>query len=164
LCHVCLDVDNWRRVSFMKISININQLYASQQAQSSTASRTKTTSFSSELTAATAETSTVKQADFTSMTRQELIDWMNGQIRSGKMSLDESSPFLLMTMKMPVAAGQLSVDMATDTTRINFIEKARSGIEGALSRHDQNLADRLEMAIELMHKGQGSRIGVNETA
>lgn len=147
----------------MRISTNTNQLYASQRAQTSTTSRTKTTSFSSELTAATAETSSVKQEDFTSMTRQEMFDWMNGQIRSGKMSLDESSPFLLMTMKMPVAAGQQPTDMAMDTTRINFIEKARSGIEGALSRNDQDLADRLEMAIELLHKGQGNRIEVNET-
>ena len=145
----------------MKISTNINHLYASQRAQTSTTTRTKTTSFSSELTAATAETSTVKQADFTSMTRQEMFDWMNGQIRSGKMSLDESSPFLEMTMKIPIAAGLQPVDMATDTTRVNFIEKARAGIEGALSRNDQDLADRLEMAIVLMHKEQGNRIGVS---
>ena len=148
----------------MKISTNINQLYASQRAQTYTTSRTKIMSLSPELTVGTAETSAIKQADFTSMTRQEMIDWMNGQIRSGKMSLDESSPFMLMTMKMPVEAGQASVDMATDTTRINFIKKARLGIEGALSRNNQDLADRLKRALELMHKGQGNRIGVNETA
>ncbi len=148
----------------MKISTNTNHLYASQRTQTSTTTRTKMTSSSSELTAATADTFAVKQADFTSMTRQEMFDWMNGEIRSGKMSLDESSPFLGMTIKIPVAAGQQPIDMATDTTRINFIEKARSGIEGALSRNDQDLADRLKMTIELMHKGQGNRIGVNETA
>lgn len=30
----------------------------------------------------------------TDMTRQELFDWMNGEVRSGKMSLDDSSVFL----------------------------------------------------------------------
>jgi len=69
------------------------------------------------------------------MTRKEMFDWMNDQIRSGKMSLDESSPFLGMTMKISVATGQ-PVDMATDTTRINFVEKARLGIEGARSNND----------------------------
>ena len=106
---------------------------------------------------------TVKQADFTSMTRQEMFDWMNNQIRSGKMSLDESSPFLGMTMKISVATGQ-PVDMATDTTRINFVEKARLGIEGALSRNDPDLAKRLQAAIDIMKKEQGQTIRINAQA
>lgn len=48
------------------------------------------------------------------MTRQEMTDWMNEQIRTGKMSLDESAPFMGMTMKISVETGQ-PVDMATDT-------------------------------------------------
>lgn len=93
------------------------------------------------------------QADFTNMTRQEMFDWMNNQIRSGKMTLDESSPLLLMTMKISVETGQ-SVDMATDSTRINFLERARSGIDGALSLNDQELADRLQTVLEIMQKNQ----------
>ncbi|MBT3068316.1 hypothetical protein KKO72_16025 [Rhodoferax sp. U11-2br] len=106
------------------------------------------------LAAATAEAPSVKQADFTSMTRQDLFDWMNGQIRSGNMSLDESSAFLGMTMKVSVATGQ-PVDMATDSTRINFMEKARAGIEGALSRNDPDLAKRLQLALANMQKHLG---------
>ena len=92
-------------------------------------------------------------ADFTNMTRQEMFNWMNSQIRSGKMTLDESSPLLIMTMKISVETGQ-SVDMATDSTRINFIERARSGIDGALSLNDQELADRLQTVLEIMQKNQ----------
>lgn len=103
------------------------------------------------------------QADFTSMTRQEMFDWMNDQISSGKMSLDESTPFLGMTMKISVATGQ-PVDMATDSARINFVEKAQQGIEGALSRNDQDLAERLQMAIDIMHRNQGRRSGVDARA
>src|SRR3546814_1728911 len=44
--------------------------------------------------------------DFTSMTRQELFDWMNGKIKRGEMSLDDSSAFLGMTVKIPVGTGQ----------------------------------------------------------
>lgn len=147
----------------MKINAEANHIYTSQRAQTSTAANTSPVSFSSTLAAATAETSTVKQADFTSMTRQEMFDWMNDQIRSGKMSFDESSPFLGMTMKISVATGQ-PVDMATDTTRINFIEKARLGIEGALSRNDPDLAKRLQAAIEVMHRQQGQAISVDTRA
>ncbi|ODU51310.1 MAG: hypothetical protein ABS92_00105 [Thiobacillus sp. SCN 63-374] len=146
----------------MKISTE-NHLYTSQRARTPTATSTNLTSFSSALAAATAETPTVKQAVFASMTRQEMFDWMNDQIHSGKMSLDESSPFLGMTMKISVATGQ-PVDMATDTTRINFIEKARLGIEGALSRNDQNLAERLQMAVEIMHRNQGQAISIDARA
>lgn len=94
------------------------------------------------------------QVDFTNMTRQEMFDWMNQQIRSGKMTLDESSPLLLMTMKISVETGE-TVDMATDTIRINFIEKAYSGIDGALSLNNQELADRLQTVLEIMQKNQG---------
>lgn len=96
--------------------------------------------------AAPADSSTpkgVNQVDFTNMTRQEMHDWMNGQIRNGNMSLEDAGPFLGMMVS--------GSDMATDTTRINFFEKARQGIELALSHNDQVMAERLRMAIETMY-------------
>ncbi len=147
----------------MKISTEANHLYTTQRTQTSAAPGTNPASFASALSAATAETSAVKQADFTSMTRKEMFDWMNDQIRSGKMSFDESSPFLGMTMKISVATGQ-PVDMATDTTRINFVEKALLGIEGARSNNDPDLAKRLQAAIEVMRKQQGLALGVDTRA
>lgn len=92
--------------------------------------------------------------NFTSMTRQELSDWMNGQIRSGEMSLDESSAFLGMTVKISVATGQ-PVDMATDAARIDFTEKARQGIEFSLSRSDHAAAEKLQHALDMMQRGRG---------
>ena len=97
----------------MKVNTDSNHIYTTQRAQTSTAAGTKLASFSSALSAVTAESSTAKQADFNSMTRKEMSDWMNNQIRSGKMSLDESSPFLGMSLKISVATGQ-PVDLATD--------------------------------------------------
>ncbi|MBY0409070.1 MAG: hypothetical protein K2Q97_02840 [Burkholderiaceae bacterium] len=138
-------------------------MYTTQRTRASTAPDTNPASFSSALSAATAESSTAKQADFTGMTRKEMFDWMNDRIRSGKMSLDESSPFLGMTMKISVATGQ-PVDMATDTTRINFVEKAGWGIEGARSNNDPDLAKRLQAAIEVMRRYQGEALGVDTRA
>jgi len=147
----------------MKVNTDSNHIYTTQRAQTSTAAGTKTASFSSALSAATAESSTAKPADFNSMTRKEMFDWMNDQIRSGKMSLDESSPFLGMTMKISVTSGQ-PVDLATDTTRINFVEKASLGIEGARSNNDPDLAKRLQAAIEVMRRYQGQALGVDVRA
>lgn len=147
----------------MKVNTESNHIDTTQRTQASTASGSNPVSFSSALSAATAESSTDKQADFASMTRKEMFDWMNDQIRSGNMSLDESSPFLGMTMKISVATGQ-PVDMATDTTRINFAEKARLGMEGARSNNDPDLAKRLQAAIEVMRKYQGQTLDVGTRA
>lgn len=116
-------------------------------------------SFASMLAAATTpaadQTADDERPDFTSMTRQQLFDWMNQQIRSGKMSLDESTPFLGMTMKISAATGE-PVDMASDGERIDFVAKARGGIDGALERRDYALLKRLQAAVEHMLKMQGS--------
>ncbi len=144
----------------MKVNTESNHNYTTQRTRAPTAADTNPASFSSALSAATAESSTAKQADFTSMTRKEMFDWMNDQIRSGKMSFDESLPFLGMTMETSVATGQ-PVDMATDTTRINFVEKARLGIEGARSKNDPDLVKMLQAAIEVMRRNQGQAFGID---
>ena len=89
--------------------------------------------------------------NFTGMTRQELFDWMNGQIVSGKMSLQESTPFLSMTVKISAVSGQ-AVEMATDTERIDFMERARQGIAFSLSHFDRENAARLQRALQIMQQ------------
>jgi hypothetical protein len=101
-----------------------------------------------------ADSAEVPKADFTRMTRQEIRDWVNDQIRSGQMSIQESAPFLAMTIKISEATGE-PVDVATDTTRLDYLEMARRGIEGALWRHDQEGAERLEKALDFMQRNQG---------
>lgn len=147
----------------MKIGTDNNYPYTSHRARTSAEASATAASFASALTSATAAISTAKPTDFSAMTRQEMFDWMNQQIRSGKMSLDESSPFLAMTVKISAATGQ-PVDMASDGTRVNFIEKARLGIDGALSRNDADLAKRLQLALDIMHRTQGQTIGVDVRA
>jgi len=91
--------------------------------------------------------------NFANATRQELFDWMNGEIRSGRMSLDESSPLMAMTLKISAATGQ-SVSMETDRTRINFEEKARLGLEAATARNDFATAQQLRKALGIMAVNQ----------
>ena len=107
-----------------------------------------------------ASPSGVTTTDFTSMTRQQLFDWMNGQIRSGTMSLQESSPFLGMTVKIDTRTQQ-PVDMATDSAPVNFMDRARQGIAGALSRGDSDEAARLHAALDTMQRYQGQMSGVD---
>lgn len=153
----------------MKIDTTSSHQYASQRTKTqcpigradSSASfasilKTKTTQA---IPAGSSMSTDANQPDFTNMTRQEMFDWMNEQIASGNMSFEESSPFLAMTVKVSVATGQ-PVDMSTDNTRINFIEKASMGIEGALSRNDRELVKSLQMALEIMHRNHGQEINI----
>lgn len=87
--------------------------------------------------------------DFTSMTRQELFDWMNGQLSDGEMTFDESSAFLGMTLKISAVTGE-QADLATDTSRIDFTEKARQGIEFYQSHFDDAAADAMQDALDRM--------------
>lgn len=103
-----------------------------------------------------------RQIDFTSMTRQEMRDWVNAQIRSGEMSLDESRPFMAMTMKIPVGGGSVGELAAEgDGTRYDFAQKLRDGIQGALSRNDETSLKMLESALQIVQRYQGRTVGVD---
>nr|AAV66902.1 hypothetical protein [Rubrivivax gelatinosus] len=142
----------------MKIQAPSDVQTPTQPTGSTTPNAGGASAFASMLAAATntaaAAPAQEDSPEFTGMTRQELFDWMNRQIRSGKMSLDESTPFLGMTMKVSVATGE-PVDMASDGERVDFVAKARGGIAGALERRDFDLAARLQGAVDLMLKTQG---------
>lgn len=102
----------------------------------------------------------ITTTDFRGMTRQQLADWTNDQILSGKMSLDESTAFVGMTLKIDVQTLQ-PVDMASDSTPVNFMDKAQQGIAGALSRGDQDGAARLQAALDTMQRYQGQVTSVD---
>ncbi len=144
----------------MKIDAGTSYLQASQRAQSPATARNDQTSFADVLATATAGqsgsgTSGVKPVDFTNMTRQQMRDWSNDQIRSGKMSLDESRPFMAMTMKIPVNGGSGEVPAASDGERFDFTRKVRAGIEGAVSRNDDVTRQMLQSAMAIMQRYQG---------
>lgn len=139
----------------MKVDTAASYLFSGSRNLSGT--RSETQEFGAMLSARTADTREAAESsaeddepiDFTSMTRQDLFDWMNEQLRSGEMSFDESSPFLGMTLKISAATGE-PVDMATDTARIDFTEKARQGIEFYQSHFDDASADVLQTALDRM--------------
>jgi hypothetical protein len=89
--------------------------------------------------------------DFTNATRQEVFDWMNDEILAGRMTVDESTPFLGMTLKMSAATFQ-PVDMATDPERINFLDKAQHGIEWADQHGQRDQAAYLRRAVVIMQR------------
>jgi len=90
--------------------------------------------------------------DFTNMTRQDMRGWVNNQIRSGQMSLDDSRPFMAMTMKIPVG-GNDELPADSDNVRYDFTQKVRAGIEAALTRNDTATLQMLQSASRTMEQG-----------
>lgn len=91
----------------------------------------------------------VPQPDFANATRQEVMDWMNAELTSGRMTFEESIPFVSMTVKFDPEARE-TVDPATDTERVNFIDMAKGAIEGARYFGDEAAAQRYMQALEIM--------------
>ncbi|MGY3441251.1 hypothetical protein [Bradyrhizobium sp. USDA 4473] len=143
----------------MRIDASTSYLYASQRPQATASGGSTPTSFTATLNATQADST--KQANFSSMTRQEMRDWVNGQIRSGKMSLDDSQPFMAMTMKIPVGGSGGELPAANDGRRYDFTQQVRDGIQGALSRNDETTLNMLQSAMSIMQQNQGQTIGVN---
>lgn len=106
-----------------------------------------------------AKGSWVKQADFANMTKRDLFDWMNAKLRNGEMTFDESTPFLGMCCNLQVNGTNLPPE--ADTTRYDFTQRARSGIEFAQSNGDEKMVKMLQDAIRTMERDQGRTISAD---
>ena len=93
------------------------------------------------------------KADFTNMTRHELKNWINDQIKSGKMSLDDSTVFVGLTLN-GVRTDDMTLGSADENqTRFNYMQILSAGIEGAKSRHASDTdINRLETALLAMQQ------------
>lgn len=140
----------------MKIQSSATQFYTPQQTNPKRFSTEGT--FESALTKAEAiqtnnSASETKTVDFTSMTRMEMREWVNFQLSTGKMTLDESTPFVGMT-----------IGAENDNTRINFIQKIKDGIEAAIWRKETKSQAMYEMALSIVERYQYQNTNINTFA
>ena len=138
-------------------------LAATQRPQSPAVAPSGPAAFSTIMATATADaaqvgTGNVARPDFTSMTRKDMFDWMNGKIRNGEMSLDDSSAFLGMTIRIPVGATQGAPVALDNRERVDFVQMTQNGIAGALSRNDDVTRKMLETALQIMRHDRASRV------
>lgn len=159
----------------MKIDAGMPYHHATQPPRVTAGAGSVTTSFAATLAASQAnsagqaegarQTGGTRQPDFTSMTRQDMRDWVNTRIRNGEMSLDESRPLMAMTMKVPVdGARGVAVGAENDATRYDFTRMAREGIQGALLRKDETTLEMLKSAMSMMQDQQGRPSSVGRYA
>ena len=91
------------------------------------------------------------RADFTNMTRPDLSDWMNTRIRTGQLSLDDSSAILALANTETI--GQ-AAPAAARSERLNFYQVSRDGIANARLRNDPVVEGLYRTALRIMQKFQ----------
>lgn len=111
------------------------------------------------LLAATQASSTsadIEAFDFTTMTPQQMQSTINGLIKSGKMSLDESAPLVGM---IPTALSAINYNGQTPEAfrqPMNFIAGLEDSITGALSRNDSATAAFFKTGLTALQRLQNS--------
>ncbi len=69
---------------------------------------------------------------------------------------------MAMTMKIPVYGSSAAALQAIQSNeRVDFMQKVRDGINGALERNDKETLKMLDTALLVMQKHQGQTIGVD---
>jgi len=101
--------------------------------------------------------------DFTSMSRSDLRGTVNSLIKSGKLSLDDTSS--LVGMMGPAAtsyAGQGGPSAAAyDSSAFDALSALQTGIDGANARHDEQNAAALSRTLTALQQLQGTAAGLD---
>lgn len=146
-------------VSSVTNGANYPYASASQSSQTSTAASFASAMATAQASSTSQADSTASQPDFSSMTCQQLRDWANNEFLNKKITLDQDMAFGMMTMKIPVNGTPQDLN----GTKYNFVQEARDGIAGALSRNDATSLTMLESAMSVMQQ-QGQSSSANASA
>jgi hypothetical protein len=153
-----------REISMQLSSITLYSPYVAQRNSTAPASSTSSSSAGTADQAA----SGVSTYDFTNMSPAQMQDTMNGLIRSGRMSFDDSSSLVGMIPTALAWAGggtpsAAQLDSARNTP-MDFLATLQAGIAGAQSRGDTHNAETLTRTLEVLQSLQGTPSGVDLVA
>jgi len=85
----------------------------------------------------------------------QMREWVNDQLRAGKMALDESTVFVGMTIGAEI-----------DNSLVNYLQKIKGGIDAAISRSDSESEGKVrrEMALDIVERYQYQSLGISAFA
>jgi hypothetical protein len=106
----------------------------------------------------------VQSVDFTKLTRKGLADWVNGQITSGLMSVQDSSPFLSLGLNASATDLQDGSTGLDDSQSVNFLQMAQSALTSAQQSGDSASAQQMQSILAVMQQAQGQVTGLDITA
>ena len=146
----------------------MSRMAASSAGATPTTSTTPATSTDATSTTTTTadQTSTggVQSVDFTKLTRKGLADWVNGQITSGLMSVQDSSPFLSLGLNASATDLQSGSTGLDDSQSVNFLQMAQSALTSAQQSGDSASAQQMQSILAVMQQAQGQVTGLDITA
>jgi len=106
-------------------------------------------------TSSSGNTLTGSGPDFTRMSSNQLRDWINDQIKSGKMTVAESSPYIGLTLNGMPLRDMGNSDTTWQNQPRNYLDDVRVGISGAKWRGDHLEQQLLEGMLARLTREQG---------
>ncbi len=102
--------------------------------------------------------------DMTQTTRSQMMGWVNDQIKSGNMSLDQGFPFMAMAMKIPAdGSSSFGLHNLDNSEVINVYEMISEGIEQAEQRGDQQTLGMLRTAQHTLKQNSNAVLTARES-
>lgn len=97
-----------------------------------------------------------KNIDFRYMSRDDLKVWINEEIKAGNMTLEESRPFMLMTLNLDAS----TLEPIEGAKLVNFMDMAKNVAEfhRSIGKHDS--AEGLDRALDIMKNEQRGALSV----
>lgn len=156
----------------MKVETGATNLFSSQSTQTqANRSGGQANSFASILaeklqtaagksaSATTGDSDVSKKYDFSHMSRNELLETVNGLIHSGDLTLDDTTSLLGFMGSSPL----LKVDydglpLENGDVPMNVFEHIKASMEGARSRNETGSVEGLQRALDALMKFQKNNI------
>ena len=92
--------------------------------------------------------------DFSKMTRGDLFGWMNERIKSGELSLDDSSGLLGLSGGGAIGSGLPDAGPPDDPQRVDFFQLAHDRIAAARHRRENDVEAAYLVALGVMQRYQ----------
>lgn len=141
----------------MRVDAGMAYLNANQKPQLENSQAKAPSSFTDRLMAVQKSSPDEKdsyEVDFTSMTKKELFDWMNRELKAGRMTVDESTPFVGLAMDARITeTGELIIEpIPDDTKKVNFYKNVSESLEYAELSRMYDTAETMALAKEVMDR------------
>lgn len=92
--------------------------------------------------------------NFRSMTASDMLEWTNGEISAGRMTIDESSGFIGMVIMVDPSLESESYEAAFNNQKHDFISVAQGQLEYAEQTSNHSVAEWFQTALDIMNRSQ----------
>lgn len=141
----------------MNVSQTNSYLYASS-LQKTANSSSAASSNNPEISTSDSTDGGVKKYDFTNISRGELLDTVNNLIKSGQMSLDESTP-LVMFMGPKIGLDGSNIDASSEKVDVFSMLKQSIAFNNSIGNTTASTYD--TKALNFLQKLQGNIFGLD---